>query len=462
VRSRIIIFTRYPEPGKVKTRLVPALGEPGACDLHRRMAERTLKTARQLDPPGLRIQVRYDGGGPELMKSWLGADVGLFSQGEGDLGERMGRAFENAFSDGIQKALIIGTDSPSITPQLLRLALFHLETSDVVLGPAADGGYYLIGMGKQAAPQALPGLMNGIPWGTGEVLRRTLEKAHELGLKVSRTEMLGDIDRPEDLGLWQEAIRSEDSETISVIVPAINEENNIVILAENLACEQKIEIIVADGGSSDGTAVVAGILASKVVISKRGRWVQMNTGAEAASGEVLLFLHADTRLPPGFSGYIRQALDDPDAVAGAFRFATDLDTVSMKLIEWAANMRASRLGIIYSDQALFIRSCLFRELGGFPDQPIMEDYEFTRRVRARGKTVLLPYKAVSSARRWETVGTWKLTVIHYIITGAYLLGVSSERVAGWYGRLIRKEERGKREEEKGRRKEGGARRGGDG
>jgi rSAM/selenodomain-associated transferase 2 len=244
--------------------------------------------------------------------------------------------------------------------------------------------------------------------------------------------MLGDIDRPEDLGLWQEAVRSEEGETISVIVPAINEESNIAALAENLAYEQNIEIIVADGGSSDGTALAAGALASKVVKSEQGRWVQMNAGSEAASGEVLLFLHADTRLPAGFSGYIRRALDDPDAVAGAFRFATDLDTVSMKLIEWAANMRASRLGIIYSDQALFIRSCLFRELGGFPDQPIMEDFELTRRVRARGKTVLLPYKAVSSARRWETVGTWKLTVIHYIITGAYLLGVSPERLAGWY------------------------------
>lgn len=438
MRSSLIIFTRYPEPGKVKTRLVPALGEEGASDLHRRMAELTINIARQVDLPELRIQVHYDGGDPELMKGWLSADVDLRSQGEGDLGERMRRAFETAFSDGMQKALIIGTDSPFITHQLLRLALFKLKTSDMALGPAVDGGYYLIGIRKQAAAQALPGIVSGIPWGTGEVFGRTLRKAQELGLNVYQTEMLCDIDRPEDLPLWKEASDSENSTLISVVIPTVNEEDNLLALAENLATEKRLETIVADGGSSDGTVRVARLLTSNVVSSRKGRWIQMNAGADAASGEILLFLHADTRLPPGFSEHIRQALADPDTVAGAFRFATDLDTVSMKLIEWAANMRASRLGIIYSDQAFFISSDLFRELRGFPDQPVMEDYELTRRVRDRGKTVLLPYKAVSSARKWKAVGIWRLTAIHYAITGAYLMGVSPERLAGWYSKLIKK------------------------
>ncbi len=442
MQSSLIIFTRYPEPGKVKTRLVPALGEEGASDLHRRMAELTINTAGQVDLPGLSLQIHYDGGDSELMKGWLGAGIDLFPQGDGDLGDRMGRAFENAFSGGMQKTLIIGTDSPSITHQLLRLALFNLETSDMVLGPAVDGGYYLIGIRKQAAAQALPGIMSGIPWGTGEVFDRTLNKAQELGLKVYQTELLGDVDRPEDLPLWQEASDSENSTLISVVVPTINEEDNLPALAENLATERRLETIVADGGSSDDTVRVARLLSSKVVNSRKGRWIQMNSGAQAASGETLLFLHADTRLPRGFSGYIRRALADPDTVAGAFRFATDLDTASMKLIEWAANMRASRLGIIYSDQALFIRADLFRELGGFPDQPVMEDYELTRRIRTRGKTVLLSHKAVSSARKWKAVGIWKLTMIHYAITGAYLMGVSPERLAGWYRRLIKNSAKG--------------------
>jgi len=442
VQSSLIIFTRYPEPGKVKTRLVPALGEEGASDLHRRMAELTINTARQVDLPGLHIQIYYDGGDPELMKDWLGEDIDLIPQGNGDLGERMGRAFENTFSGGMQKALIIGTDSPSITHQLLRLALFKLENSDMVLGPAADGGYYLIGIRKQAAAKALPGIMNGIPWGTGEVFDQTLKNAQEFGLNVLQTEMLGDIDRPEDLHLWKEASDSESSPLISVIIPTINEEDNLPALAENLSTEKRLETIVADGGSSDGTVQMARLLTSNVINSEKGRWIQMNAGAVAAKGEIFLFLHADTRLPRGFSDYIRHAIADQDTVAGAFRFATDLDTATMKLIEWAANMRASRLGIIYSDQALFIRADCFRELGGFPDQPVMEDYELTRRVRARGKTVLLPLKAVSSSRKWKAVGIWKLTAIHYTVTGAYLMGVSPERLAGWYRRLIKNSAKG--------------------
>ena len=458
MQSSLIIFTRYPEPGKVKTRLVPALGEKGASDLHRRMAEFTINTAGQVNLPGLRIKTFYDGGDLELMKGWLGADIDLFPQGNGDLGVRMGRAFENAFSGGMQKVLIIGTDSPSITHQLLRLALFKLETSDMVLGPAVDGGYYLIGIRKQAAPKALPGIMNDIPWGTGGVFDQTLKKAQELGLNVYQTEMLGDIDRPEDLPLWQEASESEGSPLISVVVPTINEEDNLPALAENLVTEKRLETIVVDGGSSDGTVRVARLLSSNVVISEKGRWVQMNAGAQAASGEILLFLHADTRLPRGFSEHIRQALADPDVVAGAFRFATDLDSASMKLIEWVANKRASRLGIIYSDQALFIRADLFRELRGFPDQPVMEDYELTRRIRTRGKTVLLSHKAVSSARKWKAVGIWKLTAIHYAITGAYLMGFSPERLAGWYRRLIKNSAKGEGRCETGKRQKAGGRR----
>jgi len=160
----------------------------------------------------------------------------------------------------------------------------------------------------------------------------------------------------------------------------------------------------------------------------------MNAGAAKAAGGVLLFLHGDTRLPRSFDSYIYQTLARPGAVAGAFRLRVDGDLFGLRLLEKLVNLRSRRLQLPYGDQALFLKADLFWEMGGFPDMPIMEDFEMVRRLRRRGAIVTAPVSILTSARRWEKIGIVRATLIDYTLPLAYYLGVSPSRLARWYGR----------------------------
>jgi rSAM/selenodomain-associated transferase 1 len=196
-QEKAILFTRYPEAGKVKTRLIPALGPEGACELHRKMTELSLRQIRELSAfRPLSIEVCFEGGRKNLMKEWLGPDLGFSPQAQGDLGHRMEKAFQEAFRSGFESVVLIGSDCPDRTANVMEKAFEGLKNNDLVLGPALDGGYYLIGLRK---PQPL---FAHIPWGSPEVFNLTREKAQALGLKVLFLETLQDIDRPEDLPLW--------------------------------------------------------------------------------------------------------------------------------------------------------------------------------------------------------------------------------------------------------------------
>ncbi|MBR8827058.1 MAG: TIGR04282 family arsenosugar biosynthesis glycosyltransferase [Gomphosphaeria aponina SAG 52.96 = DSM 107014] len=191
----LIIFTRYPEPGKTKTRMIPALGAVGAASLQRQMTEFTLFKAQKI--PQL-IEVHFAGGNVQLMEEWLGNDVVFRSQVEGDLGMRMQCAFAGAFSAEMRKVVMIGVDCPDLNSAVLTEAFTALETNDLVLGPAADGGYYLIGLNC-----FIPQLFMGINWGTSVVFAQTNAMAQKLNLKVHNLIMLNDVDLPEDLVFWQ-------------------------------------------------------------------------------------------------------------------------------------------------------------------------------------------------------------------------------------------------------------------
>ncbi|MEQ9624941.1 TIGR04282 family arsenosugar biosynthesis glycosyltransferase [Coleofasciculus chthonoplastes] len=196
VKESLIIFTRYPEPGKTKTRMIPALGEKGAAKLQRQMTENTLAKAKKLQAfHPVSVEIHFAGGNQQLMQAWLGADVIYYQQSEGDLGKRMASAFEKSFAAGMTGVVIIGTDCPDLNPQIMAEAFKFLETQDLVLGPAQDGGYYLIGLRR-----LIPELFVGIHWGTSQVRQQTVEIADNLGLAIASLPILHDIDRPEDLG----------------------------------------------------------------------------------------------------------------------------------------------------------------------------------------------------------------------------------------------------------------------
>jgi len=194
-QARLILFTRYPEPGRTKTRLIPALGAHGAAALQRRMSEAivTRMAAFAADYP-VRPEIRYADGNQQAMEAWLSNDIPCLDQGEGDLGDRLLRAFAQSFAQGAQAVVVIGADCPDLTPALFSQAFSALARKDLVLGPAMDGGYYLIGLTRPA-----PALFAEIPWGGGEVLAATLKQAQALELATHMLEPLADVDRPEDL-----------------------------------------------------------------------------------------------------------------------------------------------------------------------------------------------------------------------------------------------------------------------
>ena len=223
-------------------------------------------------------------------------------------------------------------------------------------------------------------------------------------------------------------------ERISIIIPTLDEAATIIPTLQSTENAVNVERIVVDGGSTDETLQMAHLWGARVFVSSAGRARQMNRGANAATGELFLFLHADTRLPEAFDDYVRQVLDQPGVIAGAFQLRIDASSRGLSLVGEMANWRSRILQIPYGDQAIFLRANLFRDLGGFHDMPILEDFELVRRLRRRGQIKIAPVAALTSARRWENHGIWYTTILNQVAVLAYCLGIQPARIARWYYR----------------------------
>ncbi len=221
---------------------------------------------------------------------------------------------------------------------------------------------------------------------------------------------------------------------VSIIIPTLNEAEHLLELLLHLqAICPGAEIIVADGGSWDGSRdVVHRFPQVRLVASARGRARQMNAGAGAAAGEILLFLHADTRLPAGAHAVVVEALADPAVVGGRFDVRFDNPRPVFRAIAATMNLRSRVSGIFTGDQAIFVKRAVFAALGGYPDIPLMEDVELTRLLKRQGRLACLRLQVTTSARKWEQEGVLRTVLLMWTLRLLHLMGAPPDRLHRMY------------------------------
>jgi len=485
-RPAVLIMAKAPRPGAVKTRLHPLLG-PGGCAA---LATQLTGNAAGVAAAAIAATVRPGPGGalpgavfvavdpPDAMAevgSLVPTGTRLLAQRGANLGERMAAAAGEVSAAGYRPVVVIGTDAPTLTPDGVIAAFRELaDGRDAVFGPALDGGYYLVGVNEPA-----PGLFALDPslWGGAEVLAASLGAARRAGLRTALLPPLPDLDTPDDAralladpalpaavaaalhmpvraprpptaaprppaaaprpparpaAVHREAAAKQAGLPVSIVVPALNEAAVITATLRRLRRDfPGCELIVADGGSTDETTRLAAPLA-RVVASAPGRATQMNTGARHAHGGLLWFIHADTRVDPAALGQIQAAMADPAVAGGGLRLRFSQPSLALRYVAWTSNLRARCLHWVFGDQAMFIRRSVFEALGGFPDLPVMEDLEMSRRLHRRGRLAVLPATATTSARRFTEHGTWRLLAFMQYLKLLYFLGTDPQRIAARY------------------------------
>ena len=423
--NALIVFTREPEEGKTKTRLMPYYSPKQCAEIHRRMLA---DIGREMRSVNADIIVAYTGGEPEFLKKTFGCDAIFTSQTGTGLGERMQNAIDSALALGYEKAVLIGTDVPELRADSVDKAFKLLDTSDVVIGPTEDGGYYLIGM-KSLHEEAF----KVEKYGTSTVLEETVASMKTGRLSIGVADSYRDIDNHEDLAAFRERMRKSpdlrktrrfaaetsdyafDTASISVIIPVYNEESVIDDLLSQLErFRNDCEIIFVDGGSTDNTAgriesfVSEGFSEGgesreqpgcKLVRSDKGRGVQLNRGALESTGDILFFLHCDSVLPDDFGREIRRVMAEHEWGCFGVRFPSR--NIFMQTNRIISNHRACRRRLPFGDQGIFMDRKLFFDMGMYPEIPVMEDYEMSLRLRKkRIKPGMTKHRIVSSARRY--------------------------------------------------------------
>ena len=434
IPDRVIVFCRYPVPGRTKTRLIPALGRAGAAELQRCMTEEGFSRVRRFSRERkTEVVVCFEGGDEKRMTRWLGPGGSLQRQVSGNLGTRMKAAFDQAFQDGCRRVVLHGTDVPDLETIHLEEAFAALLECDLVLGPSVDGGYWLLGLKGPAD------LFSTIRWGEPSVLQETLAKAKRASLKVHLLPVLEDLDTPDQLeGFFPGGCGLPPY--ISVIIPTLNEGENIEPVIRRASCGDA-EVIVVDSGSEDDTVPKAKSLGAAIFHGMRGRASQQNLGAKAARGRVVLFLHGDTLLPDSYADHVFEALMDSRVVAGGFGFRTDADGALMRFIEFTTLVRSRYLMLPYGDQALFMRRSVFEGAGGFPECALGEDFHLVRRLSKKGRIATAPASVITSGRRWRERGVIRTTCINQVVVAGLLLGIRAETLARIYGKGGRRKEK---------------------
>lgn len=405
-RRAVILFTRVPEAGKTKTRMMPYLSPEECAELHVSILEDVIAEASAV-PADLRVYATPEPKDPSF-RALFPESTSFFTQEGEDLGVRMETALRETLEAGYVSAVLVGTDLPELRTEDFQNAFRILEQRDVVLGPTRDGGYWLIGLN---APQHAP--FESKKYGHSNVFDDTLEGIRRAGLSVGCVRTISDLDEREDLTSFRQRIRQNpdllktrsgrwamDHASVSVIVPSYNEMTTLPALLPQLEpFRDRLEILFADGGSSDGTPDYLEENGWTVLKTEKGRANQMNQAALQSTGDYLFFLHCDSEVPPTFPEDLRKVLCRHEC--GCFGIAYRAKDRAMKINAIYANhVRLPLQKIMFGDQGIFLTRERFFEAGMFPPLPIMEDLQFSLTLRDMGLTPgLAEHRIYTSPRR---------------------------------------------------------------
>ena len=440
-KNAYVIFTREPVPGLTKTRLMPYYTAEECAELHKCFLR---DIAREMKGGDFDIIVAYTGGEPLFLKETFGRKACYTEQRGDDLGKKMENAFRDAFSMGYERVVLTGSDIPELEKETIETAFAMLGTCDVVMGPTADGGYYLAGM-KEPHYEAF-----GVKtYGVSTVFEETVRSIREAGSEVAVIDEYNDIDTKEDLlDLRRRAIEDagmrrshtarfiNDRLKISVIIPTYNEETTVAAMEEQLKAftygRDDTEIIYVDGGSTDRTVSMVGS-GHTLLSCGKGRGAQLNFGALRSSGDVLFFLHCDSVLPENFIDEIKQCMRKH--LFGCFGVKFPSRNFFMLTNRIISNHRALVRGLPFGDQGIFIDRGLFFETGMFPELPLMEDYVYSMKLRRYGiRPGMTSRRILTSARRYGT-GTGRVLRTEFMMWNLrrlYRKGRNIEELAEMY------------------------------
>jgi uncharacterized protein len=444
-RACICVFAKPPVPGRVKTRLVPLLGSRGAAELAKAFLEDTwvsISVVHWAKPVLASTEEGFQGHLRGPIEIWL--------QGEGDLGARLENISRRALCDH-PSVIAIGADSPGLPVKYLDQAREALNRADAVIGPSGDGGFYLLGLRKCPT-----GLLSGIQWSAPTTCLETIAKLHAAGLTVYILDDWFDVDTAQDLErlnslltakqieapktkhfLETYAWRWTDAQPIrcSVIIPTLNEREFLPQTLRALAEHQWIhEVIFADGGSTDGTREwLAAQNFARIVDAPAGKGNQINRGAQAASGDALLILHADCQLPPDAGERIASALESQSVAGGCFEVRFNASKPrSLKMVAAGINFRCHLTKAATGDQGIFVRGRVFKQVGGCPDWPLFEDVELVHRMKKVGRFAVLRSPLLVSPRRHLARGVFRTVLLIYALRLAFWFGVSPFTLKKWF------------------------------
>ncbi|MEN6483784.1 MAG: TIGR04282 family arsenosugar biosynthesis glycosyltransferase [Syntrophobacteraceae bacterium] len=427
-RYAIIIFMRYPETGEVKSRLAVAVSPEEASAVYEKLVRRTLGTVAEVGQarPDTEVYVCFTPFDKEDdMRAAFPGPWKFFPQEGSHLGDRMDRAVRRVLSAGRPcRVVLAGTDLADIQAGDFHTALKILDSGQAVLGPARDGGFYLIGLDRPS-----PSAFRPESWGTACIFARTKELLEADGFSVQTLDCRRDVDRREDLAFFH-SIPMFHQARLSVIIPTIRPIDRLLPLVRLLEAQlwpgDEIVIVRAgNGGPSDPVEVSA---KTRCLISRRGRGKQMNRGALTARGDFFFFLHDDCLPPPNFAYHIRRTLLGTSPSLGCFHLAFSPSTPVLDLIAKWADTRTRLLHLPYGDQGLFCSRETFFAIGGFLREYLMEDVDFVSRCLRIGRLECLPFVMQASSRKYLNGGILRTSLKNHLLMLLYHLGVSDRKL----------------------------------